>query len=164
MKHKLTHITLALLLTTTSVIFAKEKTMSIQIRKGQLRSAPSYLSHVIENLDYATRVTVLEEKGVWFLVSKPGSQTKGWLNSSALTKKKLKISSGDVNATSVVSTEEQALAGKGFNSDVEAKFKKDNKDIDFTWVNKMEKIKIPTPTLIKFLKQGDIKPAQDHAQ
>jgi hypothetical protein len=86
------------------------------------------------------------------------------MHSSALTKKKLKLASGKDNATTTVSSEEQALAGKGFNSEVEAKFKEDNAEIDFTWVDKMEKIKIKTPTLIKFLEKGDIKASTEDAQ
>jgi hypothetical protein len=45
------------------------------------------------------------------------------MHSSALTKKKLKLAAGEADAATTVSSEEQALAGKGFNSDVEAKFK-----------------------------------------
>ena len=86
------------------------------------------------------------------------------MHTSALTKKKLKLSAGEANASTTVSSEEQALAGKGFNSDVEAKFKENNAEIDFSWVDKMEKIKIKTSTLIKFLEQGDIKPSAEDAQ
>jgi hypothetical protein len=49
-----------------------------------------------------------------------------------------------------------ALAGKGFNSDVESQFKANHKDIDFTWVDKMEKIKIPPPELKAFAKAGQL--------
>ncbi len=151
------HLAIVLLLATTAVLPAKEKTMSIQIRQGQLRSAPSYLSRVTENLDYATRVTILEEKGTWLRVRPAESTKEGWMHASSLTKKKLKLSAGEADAATAVSSEEQALAGKGFNSDVEAKFKENNAEIDFTWVDKMEKIIIKTPALIKFLEKGDIK-------
>jgi len=51
-----------------------------------------------------------------------------------------------------------ALAGKGFNSDVEAQFKKTHKDIDFSVVDKMEKIKISSSEMQAFLKDGDVAP------
>jgi hypothetical protein len=57
-----------------------------------------------------------------------------------------------------------ALAGKGFNSDVEAKFKSDHKDIDFKPVDRMEKIKIPNSTLQKFASTGELKASQGGAQ
>ena len=158
------YLAITILLTTTTVLLAKEKSMTIQVRQGQLRSAPSYLSRITENLEYASRVTILEEKGTWLRVKPAESAKEGWMHSSALTKKKLKLSAGEANATTTVSSEEQALAGRGFNSDVEAEFKENNAEIDFTWVNKMEKIKIKTPTLIKFLKKGDIKAPAENAQ
>jgi hypothetical protein len=56
-----------------------------------------------------------------------------------------------------------ALAGKGFNSDVESKFKANHKDIDFTPVDRMEKIKIPTSTLQKFALNGGLKMSEGGA-
>jgi len=137
---------------------ANAKTMSVQIREGQLRSTPSFLSRVTTTLKYATRVTVVEIKGPWIQVQTKDGSKKGWMHKSALTKKHLKLAAGSEKASTAVSTDEQALAGKGFNSDVEAKFKKDNAKIDFTWVDKMEKIKIGPRETGKFLKAGDIKP------
>ncbi len=157
-------VAMVLLLAVMPALAAKTKTMSVQVRKGQLRSAPSYLSRVISDLAYTTRVTVLEEKGAWMRVRKDDAGTEGWMNASALTKKKLKLASGDGDATTAVSSEEQALAGKGFNSDVEAKFKEQNEGIDFTWVDKMEKITIPTPTIVKFLEKGEVKAPEGGAE
>ena len=54
------------------------------------------------------------------------------------------------------SGDELALAGKGFNSDVEAAFKAGNKEIDFTWVNRMEKMKVSPAAVEKFLRQGQV--------
>jgi len=164
MKQHIRHTFMLLLLAAAIPAAAKDKTMSIQVRQGQLRSAPSYMSRIVQNLDYAARVTVLEEKGTWMRVRLVDGDKEGWLHTAALTKKKLKLSSGEGDAATTVSSEEQALAGKGFNSDVEAKFKKDNAEIDFTWVDKMEKIKIKTPAIQSFLKKGDIKPAKDGAE
>ncbi len=155
---------IALLLVAVPSFAAKAKTMSVQVRKGQLRSAPSYLSRVITALDYTTKVDVLEEKGTWMRVKQQEGDAEGWMNASALTKKKLKLASGDQDATTAVSSEEQALAGKGFNSDVEAKFKEQNSEIDFTWVDKMEKMTIPTPTIVEFLKTGNVKAAEGGAK
>ena len=139
-------------------LVAGHKMMTVQIRKGQLRSSPSFLSRVVATANYATRVTVLEDKGSWLKVRPLNGSSVGWMHASALTKKKLKLAAGEKNASTAVSTDEQALAGKGFNSDVEAKFKQENKNIDFTWVNRMEKIKISPQQAKKFLNDGDIKP------
>ena len=143
---------------------AGQKHMSIQVRNGQLRSAPGYFSRVVTKLDYASRVTVLKKQGDWIKVETANGGPSGWLHKSALTKKHLKLSAGSQDISNTVSTDEQALAGKGFNSDVEAQFKKENKNIDFTWVDKMEKIKIPPKKLEKFLDEGDVHPRKEVAK
>lgn len=153
-----------LLLAVMPALAAKTKTMSIQVRQGQLRSTPSYLSRIKTTLNYTDRVTILEEKGVWMRVRPEAGTIEGWIHSASLTKKKLALKSGDTDATTAVSTEEQALAGKGFNSDVEAKFKENNDKVSFEWVDKMEKITIPTPKIISFLKAGDVKAKEGAVQ
>ncbi len=164
MKQRLLHFIALLLLLSLPAIAALEKVMSVQVREGQLRSTPSYLSRVVTTLKYTDRVTVLEERGDWLRVKPEGSSDEGWIHSSALTKKKLTANSGDVAAATTVSSEEQALAGKGFSSDVESKFKERNKDVDFKWIDKMEKITIPTTTITRFLKDGDIAPEEGGAK
>ncbi len=164
MKRATRWVAIALLLAAVPTFAARTITMSVQVRKGQLRSAPSYLSRVISDLDYTTRVTVLEEKGAWLRVRQTEGDTEGWMHEATLTKKKLKLASGDKDATTAVSSKEQALAGKGFSSDVETKFKQENKKIDFTWVDRMEQITIPAPTIVKFLKTGDIKAPKGGAE
>ena len=89
----------------------------------------------------------------------PSGQT-GWVHTSALTKKKIALKAGDQNVQTAASGEELALAGKGFNSDVEADFKAKNRNIDFTWVDKMEKIKIAADAMQQFLQAGGIQPPE----
>ena len=55
------------------------------------------------------------------------------------------------------SGDELALAGKGFNADVEAKFKAEHADIDFSWVDKMSKMSATTSQLAEFAKAGGLK-------
>jgi uncharacterized protein YgiM (DUF1202 family) len=164
MHNSIRWVTLLLLLAVIPSFAARTKTMSVQVRTGQLRSAPSYLSRVVSSLDYTTRVNVLEKKGAWMRVQVEAGDAQGWMHEATLTKKKLKLKAGSTDATTAVSSEEQALAGKGFNSDVESKFKERNGEIDFSWVDKMEQITIPPPTLIEFLKTGDVKAPKGGAQ
>jgi hypothetical protein len=63
-------------------------------------------------------------------------------------------------AQSAASSQEVALAGKGFNSDVEAQYRKNNARIDYTWVNRMETIKVSRGQMISFLDEGKVKPSE----
>ena len=133
--------------------------MSVQVKSGQLRETPSFLGKLLGSLNYGDRLQVLEQKGDWSRVTAAGGQT-GWVHSSALTKKKITMKAGDADAQTAASGDELALAGKGFNSDVEADFKAKNKNIDFTWVDKMEKMKVAPEAMQQLLKQGGIQPSE----
>lgn len=127
--------------------------MSVQISKADIRATPSYLGKVVTSLAYGDKVTVQSQSGAWLQVS--GNDQSGWLHSSALTTKKI-VMKGEAAAKTTASSGEMALAGKGFNSDVEKQFKENHKEIDFTPIDKMEKIIIPIPELQAFAKQGNL--------
>lgn len=145
---------------TANVFPAKPKMMSLQVRKGELRSSPAFLGRVVATVDYGDRLVLLEKKGAWRKVSNPKNNAVGWIHSSALTKKRIKLKAGEQDTEVAASSGELALAGKGFNSDVEAEFKTRNKDIDFTWVDKMGRIKVSPKEMRAFLKKGGVEVRQ----
>lgn len=147
---------LALALLAGSAVAA---TMSVQVRNGQLRATPSFLGQVVAPLNYGDQVNVLEQQGPWTKVSGPTGKT-GWIHNSALTPKKIVLKSGEGNVETGASGGELALATKGFNSDVEAEFKKENKDVDFTWVDRMGEFKVTPQEMQAFLKEGGVKPSE----
>lgn len=132
------------------------KKMSVQIREGKLRSTPSFLGTTVATVKYGDRFTVSSRKGVWIKVTNPDTKTSGWIHESALTKKRIKLKAGSKDADVAASSGELALASKGFSSDVEAQFKSKNKDIDFSWIDKMEKIKVSPAKAKAFLKAGKV--------
>lgn len=151
------------LILSAAVSFAAATTiMSVQIRKAEIRDTPSFLGKVVAGLSYGDKVSVVQPQGAAWMQVTAGSQS-GWVHSSVLTTKNIVMKAGD-SAQTAASSGEMALAGKGFNSDVEAKFKSDHKDIDFKPVDRMEKIKIPNSTLQKFASTGELKASQGGAQ
>lgn len=147
---------------TGSVLAATARRMSVQVRDGQVRSAPAFLSRVLTTVPYTEQVSVLEEKGDWSRVQT--GTIEGWMHKTSLTSTKLKLSGDGADAKLAVSTEETALSGKGFNSDVEKQFKERNEKVDFADVDKMEKIKIPVETVLTFLNDGNVHPAEGGAR
>lgn len=143
---------------------AREKRMSVQIREAQIRSAPGFLSKVLATVPYTEQVSILEEKADWLRVQTETGGVEGWMHSNSLTAKKLTLSGGGADAQLAVSSEEQALAGKGFNSDVEKQFKERNKSANFNGVDKMEKLTIPAEAITQFLTDGSVKPAEGGAR
>jgi hypothetical protein len=114
----------------------------------------------VATVSYGDRLDVLETRGTWTQASPVESDVKGWIHASALTRKRIVLKSGEEDAALAASSGELALAGKGFNSAVEAEFKTKNKTISFEWVDRMEKIVIPPQDLASFLLAGKVVAAE----
>ena len=158
MRRKAGWITLFLIAFLTAGAWAASKMVSIQVRQGQVRSNPSYLSKVVGSLAYGERVSNLGEQKDWLKVKSSKGLT-GWIHVSAVTEKQIVLTSGKSRAGLKASDEELILAGKGFNSDVERKYRASNPKAAYSWVDKAEKENNLTPGQITaFLNAGGLKP------
>jgi len=135
-----------------------QESMSVQVKESELRATPSFLGKIVAKVAYGDRVTVIETKGAWKKVSMKGGAPQGWINSSALTTKKIVLQAGQANVQTGATQNELALAGKGFNNQVEASYMAQNKKLDYTWINKMETFKISPDQMSAFLAKGDVVP------
>jgi len=152
----------ATLVTAATVTPASPATMSVQVKDAPVRVTPSFVGKVVGALAYGDRVEVQQTQGAWSKVA--GAGASGWMHTSALSAKKIVLAAGQEQAKVSASGDELALAGKGFNSDVEGQFKAAHKDVDFTWIDRMEKIKIPSSEMQGFLKSGDVTPREGGAK
>lgn len=147
-----------------TLAWAAAESMSVAVREGQIRRDPSFLSPVVGTLGYGAKVANEEESGSWIKVS-AGEGLKGWMHLSALTEKQIELKPGAGPAGSSASREEMALAGKGFNKDVEADFKAKNKGTDFVAVDRMESAyNYKAEEMEAFLKKGGVQPGEGGAR
>ena len=147
--------TLALALAAAAAVAAQ---MSVQVQNGVLRSKPSFLGSPAGAVVYGDRVDVLSSQGDWRQVRAASGET-GWIHSSALGSKRVALSAasgGDVQIAA--SSDEVALAGKGFSQEVETEYKKRNRDLDYAWVDRMAAIEVSDSEAIRFLREGGIEP------
>ena len=131
------------------------KEMSVQVRDGQLRNRASFLGTVTGAVAYGDRVTVNQTQAGWCEVATDAGKT-GWIHESALTPKRVVLSAGANDARTGASGQEVALAGKGFSKEVESEYKKQNPELDFTWVDWMGQQTVSNERLVAFLKQGNL--------
>lgn len=141
-----------LLLNTTA---EAQKIMSVQVREGQLRATPSHLGKIVAKISYGDRVTVLEERGAWEKVSVAGGK-HGWMHNTALTSKRIALRAGQGNVGTSVTGNEIALAGKGFSEEVETQYRKTNKNLDYTWIDRMEAINVSPEQMENFITSGNL--------
>ena len=140
------------------VFAAEQKMMSIQVKKGEIRSTPSFLGIIVARVSYGDRVYVREERGPWVRVGLSGNSNEGWIHTSVLTPKKIVLNPGAKDVQTSASSDELALAGKGFNKQVENEFKGKNPIINYAWIDKMEKFVVSQKRIKRFLKEGERSP------
>ena len=137
---------------------AEQKRMSVQVKKGAVRSTPSFLAKIIAKLDYGDQVVVTGERNSWSKIEMTGVIKDGWIHSSALSSKKIVLNPGASDVEQAASDDELALAGRGFNEEVEQEFKSQNPDVDFTWIDRMEAMVVSQNQIQNFIKEGGLKP------
>ena len=141
---------------------APPKTMSVQVKEGQLRSTPSFLSEIVAKPSYGDRVEIIQDKGTWKKVVVRGVQ--GWMHTSSLTTKNIVLRAGAANVQTSATGSEIALAGKGFSEEVEKQYKSLNPNLDYAWVDRMEKFQVTPKQMQAFLKEGSVMPTEGGLQ
>jgi len=117
--------------------------MSVQVKTTQVRDKDSYLGKPLYELHFGDRVTILKKGATWFLIAPVNAQVQmkapgtssvesraqsGYLNKSALTNKRV-VLKADQNAPIAASSEDVALAGKGFNDEVERAYQSEHPNL-----------------------------------
>jgi uncharacterized protein YgiM (DUF1202 family) len=147
---------IGIILLMVSTTWSGSGVMSVQVRDGQLRATPSFLGAVVGSLNYGDQVDVQQQQGDWMQVNHKGQS--GWLHNSALTTRNISIGGGGKDAQLKASGKEVALAGKGFNAEVEAQYRKGHQNVNYVAVDRMEQITITSQQMVAFVNQGGLKP------
>lgn len=132
------------------------KAMSVQVKQCQLRNKPTFLGKIVTRLDYGDRVEVEKEENSWARVMS-SDKNAGWVHISALSEKQIILNPDSRDIKEAASNDEIALAGKGFNREVEERFRQENRKIDFTWIDSMEKIVVSHGEILEFISRGGLK-------
>lgn len=130
-------------------------TMSVSIRVAQLRVEPSFLARVEHELEYASRVLVLEQRGDWYRVR--GAGAEGWMHQTALSQRQIILNPGAEDVDRAAATTEVALAGRGFSADVEREYRRRNTRANFNAVDRMEARSLSAQALAQFVREGGLR-------
>jgi len=131
------------------------ETLAVRVRSTHLKKEPKFYAGTIAVLKNGDKVEKIGEEGGWLKV-RTVNNLIGWVHSSAVEKKKTGLLALNQPVKSMTSADEIALAGKGFNKQVEDSFKARNKEVSFVWVDKMLGLKISTNKILAFLKKGKL--------
>lgn len=133
---------------------SKQKSLKIQVREIQVKSAPSYLASSVGTLGFGAPVSVESDDGNWYRISSPA----GFIPKNATGKGGGSVESGERYAAKGVTHDETALAGKGFNPAVEGQYKSSSTSLAQAYgqVDRVEAIRTSEGELSSFITQGKL--------
>lgn len=125
----------------------------IAVREGVLRQSPSPFGAIKKKIPYDTEVTVEKKQDGWLFITAPES---GWLHGSAVSvsQKSLQMAPGKASRAGAVADNEVALAGKGFDKNVEAAYRKEHGQLRYDLMDRVEQITVPEAEVKKFAEAG----------
>jgi len=135
---------------------AAAETLNVQVREATLRVSASTLARPVATVPYGETVTVEQRSGGWAQI-KTAAGAVGWVHESALTKKRIRLQAGEETVARGASAQEVALAGKGFSEEIEKEYRKTNQNMDYSWVDRLERMAVAPNRLMDFLREGGLK-------
>ncbi len=149
---KITLLMVVLCLMAPMFSASKPKTQYVAIDPAPLKAKPAASSKKVGSIEYASAVLVLKEEKAWVYVQLADDKSvEGWLPASALTPKKIKDKANAASANA----DEIALAGKGFNSTIEAVYAEEY-EMNFAIVDYIESLGAKQEEAIAFAQQGQL--------
>ena len=124
-------------------------TMYVAIRNLDLKSSTGFFASNRGRLDYGARVTVVRVNGAWVEVrSTTNTSLTGWTKTANLHPRPVLAGSG-----TSASAQEVALAGKGFNQEVERAYRAEG-NLNYDAVDSMEAQQVDMRELQTFIQEG----------
>jgi hypothetical protein len=135
----------------TAAQVSRGGTLYVAVKTVPLKSSTWFFAGTKGTLNYGDRVTVLQVNGKWVEVrSVNNSSLSGWTQSANMSVRQ--IVSGN---TSTASAKDLALAGKGFNQEVEDAYKTKG-NLNSADVDNTEKITVSEADLLRFIEEGHL--------
>lgn len=126
--------------------------MYVSVEEASLKDKPSFFGKNVNSVFYGEEVIILDTKGSWIKIQLSGNNfVFGWISESSLTKKKIVSTGSKVTA----SAEEIALAGKGFNAEIESEYKKQG-TVNYEAVDKLEEKSVSFENSLDFMIDGKL--------
>jgi uncharacterized protein YgiM (DUF1202 family) len=129
------------------------ETLIVKVQTTSVRKEPKFYSPALATLKAGESVTQISAEASWFKV-RTSQGVEGWIHSSAVRTKSFTLAAMDKSLKTQATAEEVALAGKGFNKQVEEEYKSRNKGLSFAEVDRMLRIIVQPEELRKFLENG----------
>jgi hypothetical protein len=132
---------------------AAANVLVVKIQTTGLRKNPRFFDPIVLALKAGDQLEKIGEAGGWMQV-RTASGVAGWVHGSAVETPKVQLTAQPGAMKTQASANEIALAGKGFNKQVEDSYRARHGDLNFAWVDRMLEIRVGLPQVEDFLKMG----------
>jgi len=122
-------------------------TMYVSVKEITLKSGTGFFASNKGTIKYGDAVTVVRVDGR-FVEVKNASNVTGWTATANLSARQVVA-----GTSSTATAREVALAGKGFNAEVESSYR-ENQNLNYADVDKVEAITVDETALRRFLEEG----------
>lgn len=143
----------AFLMLSVSASAAFAETARVSTKEAVIRDDCRFLSPVKGRLNYGDELEISSREGDWLKVR--SKNIKGCIHKNAVTEKQVELS-GTSSKGSSASGDEVALAGKGFNPEVERSYRSKHPELDFRTVDSIEGYGVSDRTLESFISRGGL--------
>ncbi len=130
------------------------ETLVVKVQSTNLRQTPKFYGAVVQALRSGDKVEKIKSQPDGWIQVKTAGGALGWVHSSAVAVQKFNLAAMNTGLKTQASANEVALAGKGFNKQVEASYRAQHKNVSFAEVDWMMQLKVAAATLEEFMKQG----------
>jgi len=147
--------TLAIGLFTLVICLLAAETLIVKVQSTSLRKSPKFYAPGLLALGAGDRIEKISSQEGWIQV-RTSRGVVGWVHSSAVQVQKFDLMAMDKGLKTQASASEVALAGKGFNKQVEESYRAKHGEVSFAWVDRMLLIKMPASRVEEFMRQGKL--------
>lgn len=130
------------------------ETVTVITKDNAIREYARFFAPVKANVRYNDRLEVLATEGDWYKVRYGPSI--GYIHKSAVEQRVASAASYSGKRSSV-SEKEAALAGKGFNPQVEASYKNQHPEMKFYLVDNIERYAVADREVVQFIANGGLR-------
>jgi hypothetical protein len=129
------------------------ETLKVTVKTTKLRTSPKFYAPAVATLQFGDAIQKLDQQGDW-IQGMTTAGLQGWVHGSAVEEPTFSLTARRTSGTGT-SADEVALAGKGFNEQVEEEYRKTS-NLDYTWVDRMAQMMISESEMEQFLREGKL--------
>ena len=134
---------------------AAAATVKVITQEAMIRQDKRFFAPALIRVPFGAALQESGREGDWFRVSYQGKE--GWIHKSAVQEQKFQLSSLAGGQAGEASQDEVALAGKGFNPEVEKAFRDKNPKMRYDLVNQVQAYRVEEQRLQAFIRAGNLR-------